>query len=104
MLFWGLSMFQRKFLLILITLLLTCAWRHLQGQEYRATITGTVTDVAKAVIPNATVTVRNLNTNEIIAVKTNNSGIYAVPYLHPGQKLEVSAEAPGFKKTTYPPA
>src|SRR5882762_9499456 len=100
---WGLSMFQRSFLLLLIALLLASTSRRLQGQEYRATIIGTVTDVAKAVIPNAAVTVRNLNTNEVITVKTNGSGIYAVPYLHPGQKLEISAEAPGLKKMTYPP-
>ncbi len=73
------------------------------GQEFRASVTGVVTDSSKAVIPNALVTVRNLDTNESRTVKTNSAGVYSVPYLHPGQKLEVSAEAPGFKKSTYPP-
>jgi len=73
------------------------------GQEYRATITGIVTDSSKAVIPNATVSVRNLDTNEVIKVQANAAGVYTVPFLHPGHKLEVSAEAPGFKKSTYPP-
>jgi len=73
------------------------------GQEYRATITGVVTDSSKAAISNATVSVRNIDTNEIINVKTNDAGVYTVPFLHPGHKLEVSADAPGFKKSTFPP-
>ena len=73
------------------------------GQEYRATITGIVTDSTKAVIPNATVSVRNLDTGEIIRVKTNKAGAYTVPFLHPGHKLEVSADASGFKRSTFPP-
>jgi hypothetical protein len=73
------------------------------AQEYRATITGVVTDASKAVISNATVSVHNLDTGEVLTVKTNSAGVYNVSYLHPGQKLEVSAEAPGFTKQTYPP-
>jgi hypothetical protein len=74
-----------------------------RGQEYRATITGTVTDASKAVIPKAIVRVRNIDTGEVTTVQSNSAGVYTVPYLHPGQKLEVSAEAPGFKKAIYPP-
>jgi len=73
------------------------------GQEYRATLTGIVTDASKAVIPDATVTVRNLDTGEVIQVQTNAAGAYTVPFLHPGHKLEVSAEAKGFKKVSFPP-
>jgi len=73
------------------------------SQEYRATITGTVTDSSKAVIPDATVTVRNLDTNEVVRVKTNDTGVYTVPFLHPGHRVEVSVEASGFQKATYPP-
>jgi len=72
-------------------------------QEFRATITGVVTDSSKAVVRNASVTVRNLDTNEVRTVKTNGDGVYSIPYLLPAQRLEVSAEAPGFKKATYPP-
>lgn len=74
-----------------------------RAQEFRATITGVVTDSSKAVIPGADVTVRNLDTNEVITVKTNAAGVYTVPFLHPGHKLEVSASASGFKTETYPP-
>jgi hypothetical protein len=61
----------------------------LRAQEYRAKITGTVTDSSKAIIPNATVQIHNLDTNEITTVKTNSAGIYSVPYLHPGQRYDV---------------
>jgi hypothetical protein len=74
-----------------------------RGQEYRATVTGSVTDASKAVIPKATVSVRNLDTGEVTTVQSNSAGVYVVSFLHPGQKLEVSAEAPGFKKAIYPP-
>jgi hypothetical protein len=73
-----------------------------RAQEYRATITGTITDSAKAVIPSATVSVRNLDTNEVIETKTSTMGVYSVPFLHPGQKLVVSVSAPSFKKATHP--
>jgi hypothetical protein len=94
-------MFRRCSFFILTVLL--AAGSLCWGQDYRATITGTVTDSSKAVVPGATVSVRDLDTNEIITVKTNSAGVYVIPYLRPGQRLEVSAEAPGFKKMTYPP-
>jgi Carboxypeptidase regulatory-like domain/TonB-dependent Receptor Plug Domain len=84
-------------------LLLAASITSAGAQEFRATITGVVTDASKAVIPGATVSVRNLDTNQILTVKTNATGVYNVPYLQPGQRLEVSAEAPGFKESTYPP-
>lgn len=96
-------MLRRRFQLLAIMFVwLALTSRPSSGQEFRATITGTVTDFSKAVIPNAVVTVHNLDTDESRAVKTNADGIYRVPYLHPGQKLEVFAEAPGFKRSTYP--
>lgn len=90
-----------SFVLLFIAALWTAG--SLCAQEYRATITGTVTDSSKAAVVSADVAVHNVDTNEVIAVKTNGSGVYTVPYLHPGQRYEVSVEAPGFKKTTHPP-
>jgi hypothetical protein len=87
-------------ILVLLALFLVPGLGH--AQEYRATITGTVTDLAKAVIPNATVSVRNLDTNEVIETKTSTMGVYSVPFLHPGQKMEVSVNASRFKRTTHP--
>ena len=54
------------------------------AQEFRATVNGRVTDVAGAAIVNATVTVRNLATNELAVVTTNSEGAYNVPFLKPG--------------------
>jgi hypothetical protein len=94
-------MFQRRLSFAIGLFLLAPVF--LGAQEYRATITGIVTDSSKAAVPNATITVRNLDTGEIITATTNDKGAYTVPFLHPGHKLEVSAEASGFKKSTYPP-
>src|SRR5208283_672315 len=96
-------MLKRQLFLVFIGFISVFLSALVWGQEYRATITGTVTDASKAVVPNATVTVRNLDTNEVIQVKTNAAGVYTVPFLHPGHRLEVSVEAPGFEKANYPP-
>ena len=40
-----------------------------------ATVTGTVTDATGAVVPNATVTVRNQNTGEERATQTDSAGV-----------------------------
>ena len=92
----------REFLVVAIFVTMMFAPR-LRAQEYRAKITGTVTDSSKAVVPNATIEIHDLDTGEITAVKTNREGIYSVPYLHPGQRYDVSAKAPGFNTESYPP-
>ena len=96
------TMFHRAFFLILILLAVSLAPRQSRAQEYRATITGTVTDAAKAVLQKAAVTVRNLDTGEVVNTQTSAAGAYTVPYLRPAQRYEVTVEAPGFKKTTHP--
>ncbi|MFN8005081.1 MAG: TonB-dependent receptor [Acidobacteriota bacterium] len=67
------------------------------AQEFRATVTGRVQDQNKAAVPNATVTLRNLATNEAATVTTNAEGNYTVPFLKPG-RYNMSVEAAGFKK------
>jgi hypothetical protein len=67
------------------------------GQEFRATVTGRVTDPSRAVVPNATVLVRNIQTNEAVSVNTNSEGVYNAPFLRPGV-YSITVEAPGFKK------
>ncbi|MBS1794416.1 MAG: TonB-dependent receptor [Acidobacteria bacterium] len=66
------------------------------GQEFRATITGTVSDPNGAVIPGATVTVKNIETNVATTARTNDDGSFTVPFLLPG-KYSVSAAGSGFK-------
>src|ERR1041384_5287346 len=67
------------------------------AQEFRATVTGHVTDSSGAAMPKVTVQVTNLGTNESSTAVTNNQGIYSVPFLKPGN-YRLTAEAAGFKK------
>src|SRR5436189_5849757 len=68
------------------------------AQEYRGTISGTVTDPNGAVIPGAKVTVKNIGTNIAVNTVTNESGSYTVPFLVPGT-YSVSVVGDGFKAT-----
>ena len=66
------------------------------GQEFRGTITGTVTDPNGAIVSGASVTVKNVGTNVSSTVTTNDSGAYTVPFLAPGT-YNISATGSGFK-------
>lgn len=67
------------------------------SQEFRATITGTVTDPQGAVIPKVRVEARNLETGAVVSTVTNESGIYVLPFVPTGI-YEVSASVEGFKR------
>ncbi|MFN0086480.1 MAG: carboxypeptidase regulatory-like domain-containing protein [Blastocatellia bacterium] len=67
------------------------------GQEFRATVSGRVTDPNGASVANAAVTARNLATNEAATVTTNSEGVYTIPFLKPGV-YTLTVEASGFKK------
>ncbi|WP_035356731.1 TonB-dependent receptor [Edaphobacter aggregans] len=54
------------------------------AQSNTGTIIGTATDDSGAAIPQATVTVKNLGTGEQRAVKTDDSGAFAIPNLQIG--------------------
>ncbi|MGC8759160.1 MAG: TonB-dependent receptor domain-containing protein [Bryobacteraceae bacterium] len=82
---------------LLIVALLAVAVLWLSGQEFRATINGTVTDPTGAVVPGVTVEIRNLATNALITTQTNESGIYVAPFIPPG-RYTVSASREGFKR------
>jgi len=58
----------------------TCA----SAQEFRATITGLVTDPSGAAIPGATVRATNIANNATKEVQTTAAGVYTIPYLDPG--------------------
>ncbi|MDW8130628.1 MAG: TonB-dependent receptor [Bryobacterales bacterium] len=66
------------------------------AQETRGTILGRITDPSGAVIPNVTVRVTNLATNVTFTTRSNNEGIYEIPYLLPGS-YRLVAEMPGFR-------
>ncbi len=67
------------------------------AQSDLATITGIVTDSAGAVIPSASVTIRNVDTNEPRSIKTNGEGYYAITNLPPGN-YELAVASAGFEK------
>ena len=69
------------------------------AQLTTADILGTVTDATGAVVPNASVTIVNLDTKETRAVTSNSSGEYVVSLLPVG-RYRVTTTAAGFKTQT----
>ncbi len=68
------------------------------AQDVRtATLVGTVTDSTGAAVPNAAITVTNVQTQVVSHGETTADGNYYVPFLNIGQ-YEVAVEAAGFKK------
>lgn len=66
------------------------------GQEFRGTITGTVTDAQGASVGGAKIEARSLETNTTVTTTTNTTGEYVLPFLAIGH-YNVSASAQGFK-------
>src|SRR5436190_4155477 len=66
------------------------------GQD-RGTIRGVVTDATGATVPEATVTVKNINTGLTQSAKTSADGVYSFLYL-PAGDYTVTTEKAGFKK------
>lgn len=67
------------------------------GQTTTAALRGTVTDPAGAVIPNATITVRGIDTGRTYTTQTNTAGAYYVPGLPPGG-YTLTIEKEGFRR------
>ncbi len=57
---------------------------------------GTVTDPAKAVVPNAKITITNLDTAQLQTLTTDQAGQYVAKALPPG-RYSVKVQVPGFK-------
>src|ERR1017187_6183249 len=69
------------------------------SQAVNATLLGTVTDSSGAIVPNAKVTVTEVNTGANRSGQTNESGNYTFPDMAPGQ-YAITVEVSGFKKET----
>jgi len=67
------------------------------AQDFRAGLTGTVTDPQGAAVAGATVRALNGATRASVEAKTNDAGRYAISFLIPGT-YTVEVEAAGFKK------
>src|ERR1035437_4312814 len=65
----------------------------------RGNITGTVSDPANAVVPNANITAANLETGGQFKTTTSATGNYTLASLPPG-RYEMTVEVAGFKKFT----
>src|SRR5690348_10614211 len=77
----------------IIAIILAILCSAMFAQEYRATITGTVTDPSGASIPNAAIKATNNATNAVSETKTNSEGVYTMPLLEPGvYRIEVTAQ------------
>ncbi len=67
------------------------------AQEFRASISGHVTDSTGASVPLAKVQATNLATKEASNATTDNSGSYSIPLLQPGV-YKLTIQATGFKQ------
>jgi hypothetical protein len=70
------------------------------AQTTTATLQGTVTDASNAVLPGATVTVKNTETGFTRTAITDAKGTYYVPYIPVG-RYDVSAELEGFQTQVH---
>jgi len=71
------------------------------GQGDRGTITGTVSDQTGAVVPNASVQLKNTDTGAAYTVASTNTGNYTLANLPVGT-YELTVDAAGFKKFARP--
>src|SRR5664279_1665902 len=82
-----------------LILLAACLATNLSAQTTGAgTISGTITDPSGAVIPAASVAVRNTATEAERSLTTNDAGIFVAQFLQPGAYTITVAKA-GFSKT-----
>jgi hypothetical protein len=65
--------------------------------QFRTSIQGTVTDPSGAVIPGATITLKDLQTNQITTSTSSDSGVYNFNALAPDH-FELTASKDGFQK------
>jgi len=92
---------RRYAILLAPALLLLCASLIMAQSAGTGALTGTLTDPAGAVIPNVTVTLSNLDTNQARIAVTGNDGNYKFSLLPPGS-YRVKFTATGFKTEEVP--
>lgn len=83
------------FVLAVISLVATRA----TAQNTSSSLSGTIVDSSGAVLPGATISVRNDATGQILSARSDQRGAYTVTNIQPGS-YTVSAEAQGFEAET----
>ncbi|MGO9239507.1 MAG: carboxypeptidase regulatory-like domain-containing protein [Bryobacteraceae bacterium] len=73
----------------------------LSAQTSNAIVSGRVSDPSGAVIPGATVSIQNKNTNVVQSTISNSDGLYSLTGLIPGT-YSLAANVNGFKRFEYP--
>jgi len=68
------------------------------GQSTSASLSGTISDASRAVLPGATVSALNTETNREERTSSNDSGVYNFANLPPGTYI-VTAQASGFQRS-----
>jgi len=86
-----------KFLLFVGLLIAFCGIQA-RAQFEDGSLNGTIHDATGAAVPNAAVTVTNINTGMVIKIVSNGTGEYEVPSLRVGV-YNIEATAPGFAPT-----
>src|SRR5579875_1319920 len=71
--------------------------RQVAAQEFRGTISGTVTDSTGAAIPGANVTVTETSSGTTSKTVSNSAGQYVIPLLLPGH-YTITVQKEGFKQ------
>src|ERR1700680_926202 len=68
-----------------------------RAQEFRATVTGVVTDVQGSVVPGAAISITQIDTKAVFHTVSGPSGLYTLPLLPPAV-YTLAVEAAGFDK------
>jgi Carboxypeptidase regulatory-like domain len=84
-----------RFLAIFV--LFVALGNQVTAQDFRATISGQVTDSGGAVVPGAAITARHTATNAIYKTESGAGGEYALRNLEPGE-YAITVEKTGFRK------
>ena len=88
------------FLMLMLGLFATNLSDKLYAQEFRATITGNLTDSSGSVISGASITAVNVDTRVAYSAKSNHQGIYSVGFILPGT-YTVTVSAASFQTVVY---
>lgn len=81
---------------VVFPMLLTVSW--LAAQEFRASVTGRVTDPVGASIASVAITVKSVATGVVTPTTTDEEGRYQVLFLNPGE-YTLTAEKQGFQRS-----